>query len=139
MENNKKVFTVDGKCPEGCHECCSCFLPLNDYEINKIKKTIRRNGIKAINRSNIITGEFVDICPFVNDEGKCNIYVNRPEVCKRFKCDEDGTKAFNHADKRIVNMFTEFFPDSILPKDTPDAELIDGLYQEKKNKVYKNI
>ena len=41
MGIDKYNFTVNGKCPEGCNECCSNILTVSDKEINRIKKYIK--------------------------------------------------------------------------------------------------
>ena len=131
----KQVYKINGECPESCFKCCSMYLPLNDYEINKLKKFVRRTGFKPIIRHNLFDKTFNDVCPFVMEDGKCAVYVNRPEVCSRFEC--DGTeKEFKHNDKRVVNLYKEIFQDIPLPKNAPDAEFMDEIYQDKKKQVF---
>lgn len=135
---SKIDLSVNGECvPEVCKsKCCTSILPLSDYEINKIKKYIKRNNITPHNRSNLIENKYKDICPFLSDDYKCEIYLMRPEVCKFYKCGEEASKPFCHGDKKIINMLTTFDPDTFIPPDAPNVEELDKIYQSKKKEIY---
>lgn len=135
-------YKVDGKCdPSVCHsQCCASILPLSDYEINKIKKYIRRNNILAVNRNadQSVFGnedEYVNICPFLSEDFQCNIYVHRPEICRNYLCGEDRWN-FNDRDKKIIDMLSTFYPnEKCLNK--PNVEMLDEMYQAKKEEIKK--
>lgn len=129
-------YMVNGQCQDDCGKCCSSILPLNDHEIKKIKQYIRRNNIQPLNKNtNIYNDEYVDVCPFLTETNRCKIYIHRPEVCKRFFCGDRKLAAFNHRDKHMVNMLTEFFPDEPC-YNAPNVKEIDSIYQNKKEKAY---
>lgn len=129
----KKDYTINGECPKDCNRCCTAVLPLSDYEINKIKKYIRRNNIKPYNPNiNLNNPKFIDVCPF-SQNGRCAIYVNRPSVCKWFNCNGNKGK-FDHSDKKMVNMLTEFYPEEICAN-RPDIDIINLQYQEQKHRA----
>ena len=128
----------ENKCPEGCTKCCSSNLPLSDYEINKIKKVIRRKGIKPFNRNERCKKEdkYIDICPFLNDEGKCSIYFYRPDICRLYDChNEEATRALNHRDKHMINFMKEFFPDYPCAN-APDITALSAYYEQKKRQAF---
>ncbi len=129
----KKDYSNHGVCPKDCDKCCSSVLPLSDYEINKIKKYIRRNNIQPNNpNADLNNPKFVDICPFRTSNG-CSIYVNRPSVCKWFNCFGNKGK-FDHSDKHLVNMLLEFYPDEVCASQ-PNIEFLDLQYQESKHRA----
>lgn len=135
MGIDKYNFTVNGKCPEGCNECCSNILTVSDKEINRIKKYIKDNNIAIHNHNTIFSG-YVDKCPFVNKDGKCDIYSVRPEICSYFDCSKKlEYRPFNHKDKSVVNMLLTFNPQAFCPN-APDIAELNKTYQEKKKKVY---
>ena len=126
--------TIDGEC-SGCGRCCTSILPLNDKEINNIKKYIRRNNINPINRNNNINQtEYIDVCPFLNEENRCNIQDYKPEICRKFMCNS-SINNFNHIDKHIINMMSEFYPNEIC-FNQPDVEILNNIYQNKKAQVF---
>lgn len=105
-------FTKDGKC-SNCGQCCSDFLPLSNEEILRIKRYIKKHGIKE-QRHNYLQG--IDItCPFRSEaEQKCLIYEIRPAICRQFMCnytEKDIMKAkFDfHKINKVVAMRSEFF------------------------------
>ena len=55
--------TINGRC-SSCGNCCSNILLLTDKEISKIKKYIKENNIKPVNRNSILNNEYKDVCPF---------------------------------------------------------------------------
>lgn len=125
-------------CPEGCSKCCSSILPLSNYEINKIKKVIRRNGITPFNRNakSSKSDKYIDICPFLNNEGKCSIYFYRPDICRLYDChNERSTLPFNHHDKHMTNFMKEFFPEYPCAN-APDITAISAYYEQKKEQAY---
>ena len=78
-------YTINGEC-SGCGRCCTNILPLSQKEIQKIKSYIGQYKVTPVNRNNVLTKEYSNVCPFLSKENKCNIYKVRPEICKRFIC-----------------------------------------------------
>lgn len=105
-------FTKDGEC-SNCGNCCSDILPLSSEEVRRIKKYIKKNGIKE-QRHNALIG-YDMTCPFRNEaERKCSIYEVRPAICRQFMCnhtEQDIMKAkVNfHKINEVVFMRSEFF------------------------------
>ena len=104
--------TVNGEC-SNCGACCSDFLPMSDEEVKRIKRYIKKHGIKE-QRHNFVDGlDFT--CPFRDDANKkCLVYEVRPAICRQFMCNhtqEDIMKAkFDfHRINRVVVMRSEFF------------------------------
>lgn len=129
-------YTENGKCPSSCGRCCTNLLPLSDYEIKKIKQYIKHHTIKINNpnkNNNVFTDYYKDVCPFLDEDKRCQIYIQRPEVCKWFMCDGNEGE-FSHADKKIINMIQVFFP-SERCVGAPDVEILNKQYQDKKTHV----
>lgn len=139
MEYFKKIdHTINGCC-SGCGDCCANVLPISKEEVGRIKQYIKKNNIVPVNRNNILIGEYIDICPFLSKENKCNIYEIRPEVCRNFLCSEilnHTGENINHRNKHIINMLTEFYPDAFVPNKIPNLVEINKLYEGKKRKAY---
>ena len=122
----------------GGAKCCTNILMISEKEILRIKNYIGRNLIKPINYSNILTGEYVDKCPFLNKNMRCNIYEVRPEVCKCFDCNlykKEKQTMPNYRDKKIVNMLLTFNPNAIIPN-APDVEKMNKEFSQKKRQAY---
>lgn len=81
-------FTNNGVCSQ-CGGCCTDLLYVSEKDIKTIKKYMEKHEIhEHTNRSVLDTTSAVDItCPFLTDEGSCQIYEVRPNICKTFKCD----------------------------------------------------
>lgn len=129
-------YTKDGLCPEDCGKCCTSILPLTEREIKKIKQYVRRNNIQSLNQNtNPNNDKYVDKCPFLTENNRCKIYIHRPEVCRRYMCGDRELGSFNHRDKKLVNMITEFFPDEEC-FNAPDVNRMDAEYQRRKEEIY---
>lgn len=81
--------TINGKC-SCCGDCCGNKLPMNQEEINTIKKYIKKHNIKpTIRVLNVLATPTIDLrCPFLDEtkELKCKIYPVRPQICREFIC-----------------------------------------------------
>lgn len=97
-----------------CKSKCCKVVPINDifYRANEDKRT--RSVIKEeSHREGFITPITVGLkCCYLKDDGECNIYDDRPNVCKVFgddshilmSCDfqdKDGNKRSRQAKRRI--------------------------------------
>ena len=127
--------TINGKCSQ-CGTCCTNILMVSDKEVKKIKKFIKKNNIKLINRNNVLTQQYDNTCPFLTKNNKCMIYEVRPEQCRHFICSEymNNKSYFNHLDKHIINMLLTFSPDSYCP-DAPDIQGMNEVYDKEKQKL----
>lgn len=91
-----------------------------------------------INRNTALDKDFKDICPFLNEENKCQIYEVRPEICSRFICSafkDTSIPPLNHRNKRIINMITTFMGEKACPN-APDLVGLNKFYESKKKEVY---
>lgn len=141
MKNKDLDFTINGNC-SNCGLCCQAILTISEKEIQKIKSYIGKNKIKPINRHSIVDKEFIDICPFLDQQNKCLIYPVRPEVCKRFMCSQyqsPDAPFFNHLDKHIVNMYDVFFKNSYYPKPEIDLKTENEKYENQKSKLVSQL
>lgn len=86
------IFTDRGSC-DGCGECCGQYLPLTKKEIKRLKRYVRRNGVKP-------TPEFLRygdkyifscLCPFLGSDRRCMVYDVRPAICRAYRCDRHKT------------------------------------------------
>lgn len=103
-------LTIGGKCSQ-CGACCATFLPLSDREIRRIRAYIKRHHILPVRHSDddsVIDG----VCPFCDtskEREKCRIYKVRPNICRRFICSETRGHRMGCAERRIINMWDEFY------------------------------
>lgn len=89
MEHGCYNFTKNGECSK-CGNCCSALLPLTQTEINKLKKIIKTRHIKPHTQPVVV--QAIDLsCPFLTDDNLCQIYDDRPYICRIFKCDSKPT------------------------------------------------
>lgn len=126
--------TINGKC-SGCGNCCSNILLLTEKEINKINKYIKKYKIKPINRNSILNTEYKDVCPFLNNDNKCNIYPIRAKICKTFMCDNSKREDIDYLNVKVVNMIKTFFPKEYCPE--IDLSFIEKRIKELQNKLRK--
>lgn len=107
-----KDFTVNGEC-SGCGNCCSNILPMNEEEISRLRKWVKKNHYEAHRCNYPFAKEIQDLtCPFRNEkENKCDIYEIRPTICKDYRCDKfkNGDKPIAIKDARIVFLREEIF------------------------------
>lgn len=135
MAENNFDYTVNGECPAGCHKCCANILTVSKEEVARIKKYINKNKV-TVNNPNTIFSGYIDKCPFVNEQGKCNIYEVRPEICSYYSCHNiHEYRPFNHQNKEVINMLLTFKPNAFCP-DAPDVKALNLIYQTKKKQVY---
>jgi hypothetical protein len=99
----QKFEPVDLKNPKciNCNECCGIMVNISKFEMEKIKRFLRRNRgiVKKINSKNKILPLSNDIgldlrCPFSIDK-KCIINSVKPEICEKFHCSPELCSTFN--------------------------------------------
>lgn len=131
--------TINGECNFDCGgKCCSAILLLTSNEILKIKKYLKKHPeIKPTNYTPILSEEFVDKCPFLdNESSKCKIYEVRPEICKRFICSKyknPDYKPMNYNYTKVINMLTTFT--NLNCPQAPDLTGLNNLLGEKKREA----
>lgn len=133
MDINNHVEASGNCC--NCGKCCSDVLLITKEEEIRIKKYIRENNIKVVNRNSILSNtQQVNICPFLNKDNKCNIYEDngkpiRPEICQNFLCSQyfkEKEKIQDYTKVKVVSMMQTFFPEIFLlqPIDVTDLQKI---------------
>lgn len=82
-------YTENGGCV-GCGNCCGNYLPLTEDEIKRIKRYVKRHGIKEQRHLIPLADAAFDLmCPFLDTgkaKDKCTIYSVKPEICTSFLC-----------------------------------------------------
>lgn len=128
--------TKDGACSR-CGACCSCLLILSEGEKARIKKYLKEHPeVKMNDRNSALQTKFVDVCPFLNEENKCEIYPVRPSICSRFTCahfKDPNYKPLDHSYKKIINMVETFMNKPCI--NAPDINELNEMYQEKKREA----
>lgn len=96
---------------KGCGECCSNYLPLRREEI----KTMRK--LAKIENRHPLRKDWYERCPFLNNSNKCDIYENRPLICKEYSCynfenniyNENAFKDIPFGEFNLVDIRKEIF------------------------------
>lgn len=111
MKTNKELLpisvkdsTKDGKC-SNCGHCCSTFLPLSQGEIDRIKGYLR-NHPKITEEQHVDweKGSMYMTCAFRDSKKKtCKIYEVRPEICRKFICNQPKGIIRHNRDKAMAN------------------------------------
>ena len=63
-----------------CGKCCSNYLPLTENEIQEMKKTAKKEN------KHLLDKDWYNTCPFLNYKNECDIYENRPMICREYDC-----------------------------------------------------
>ena len=102
------MSTFECKC---CGNCCSNFLPLRKEEIRTMKKLAKKE-----NKHPLIK-DWYGRCPFLNNNNKCDIYENRPLICREYTCykfknhiyNEEIFKNIPETDFKLTDVRKEIF------------------------------
>lgn len=86
-----------------CGKCCSNFLPLRKNEIEIMKKMAKKENKHPLRK------DWYAICPFLNNNNRCDIYENRPLICREYSCYNYknhiyNTEAFKNIDSKDFNL-----------------------------------
>lgn len=109
MEDNNLLpkcedFTTNGKCSK-CGECCSNLLPLTNKEIKRLRYLVKKRNLKPYTRvsesTNVFGNTYDMTCPFLNKENKCEVYEDRPYICRTFMCNKK--ELTNQDIKKMIN------------------------------------
>ena len=87
------------KC-EGTEICCSQPASISGYEAKRLKKLGATIGRK---KGKWVLNPDYETCHFLS-EGKCSIYQCRPEVCKKFTCEAEGSVMWVEIEKMAREM-----------------------------------
>lgn len=80
----KDLYTPKGDC-KGCGECCARFLPMSQFDLQRLYVYVQKHHIKPHER----TAGAIDLtCPYLTDTKECTVYHARPEVCRTYRCDK---------------------------------------------------
>ena len=80
----KDLYTSRGIC-KGCGECCSRFLPMSEFDMQRLCSYVRKHHIKPQKR---VARGINLMCPYLTDAKECAVYHARPEVCRTYRCDK---------------------------------------------------
>ena len=94
-----------------CGECCSNYLPLQEKEIMRMKELAEKENKHPIRQ------DWYDRCPFLNNNNKCDIYSERPLICRQFTCYNyknhiyvtEAFKKLSPTDFKLVDLRKEIF------------------------------
>lgn len=94
-----------------CGNCCSNFLPLSKEELRIMKILAKKE-----NKHPLIK-DWYSRCPFLNNNNKCDIYEDRPLICREYDCykfenniyNEEIFKNINKDDYELVDLRKEIF------------------------------
>jgi len=81
-----------------CGECCSNYLPLRKEEINTMKKLAQTEN------KHPLRNDWYERCPFLNNNNKCDIYENRPLICKQYSCYNFKNNIYNLQVFKNINL-----------------------------------
>lgn len=86
MKTKKSRF----KCKDNCCECCGV-VPMPKYFFDAHIPQMRRPVKKFMfdNRGRVWSFTFDGMCIYLDSDNRCTIYDERPDVCRRFGCDDD--------------------------------------------------
>lgn len=84
IQTVEDIYTSKGDC-KGCGECCSRFLPMSKFDMQRLCNYVRKHNIKPQKR----VARGIDLmCPYLTDTKECAVYHARPEVCRTYRCDK---------------------------------------------------
>lgn len=88
------------KCKK-CGKCCSNYLPLKQEEIKTMKKLAKKENKLVLDKNYYLR------CPFLNNNNTCDIYENRPMICRGYDCNkfEEGKVSQNMIKEIQENSF----------------------------------
>ena len=133
----------DSPC-ENCGRCCANILMLSDYEIQKIKKYIKKHNITVQNHNSLALKEDANICPFrrnrENDEKNntyCSIYPVRPSICKSYSCNPKFRETMDYNSVKAINMLFTFGGENQFSVKAPDLTFVNKRIKELQDKIKK--
>jgi Fe-S-cluster containining protein len=108
-------------CKKGCSFCCHQVIPVNEHEVNHIISNyhdkVDQLDLVALEKQITATMENVKEtrtfdemkCAFLNDDGACTIYEQRPTICRAFSMldKNEGCNVFNETNDGLGLVATE--------------------------------
>lgn len=100
----KDLYTPKGNC-KGCGECCSRFLPMSEFDLQRLYVYVQKHHIKPHKH----TAGAIDLtCPCLTDAKECAVYRARPEVCRTYRCDKqvrgENLDFYESGSARVMDM-----------------------------------
>lgn len=80
----KDLFTPKGNC-KGCGECCSRFLPISQFDMQRLSNYVFEHNVKV---HEVVKGTLDLTCPYLDENKECAVYTARPEICRAYRCDK---------------------------------------------------
>jgi hypothetical protein len=101
----KDLFTPKGNC-KGCGECCSRFLPMSEFDIQRLSNYVFNHNVKPHME---VDGAIDLTCPYLDENKECAVYTARPEVCRVYRCDKqvrgELLDFYGWSDAKITDMW----------------------------------
>jgi len=84
--DNIEITDQQSKCLE-CNECCEFIeIPTTMFNNSVMEYYLARGTQFVINPAGILMIRIHEPCVFLQSDGSCEIYDNRPEVCRTYMC-----------------------------------------------------
>lgn len=80
----KDLYTPKGNC-KGCGECCSRFLPMSEFDMQRLSNYVFKHNVKV---HEVVKGTLDLTCPYLDKNKECAVYTARPEICRAYRCDK---------------------------------------------------
>ncbi len=99
------------KCKEGCFECCTA-VDYTEEEEKRMMRSLRKQGHKEPPN-----GKGKGYCKFLDKDGKCSVYRERPIICRAFgKVETPFLRCSYNRDHDSPRLFAEFINYGKQPK-----------------------
>ena len=101
----KDLFTPKGNC-KGCGECCTRFLPMSTFDIQRLSNYVFDHNVKP----HVEVDGAIDLtCPYLDENKECAVYIARPEICRVYHCDNqvrgESLDFYGWPDAKIMDMW----------------------------------
>lgn len=101
----KDLFTPKEDC-KGCGECCTRFLPLSTFDVQRLSNYVFDHDVKPHAK---VDGAFDLTCPYLDENKECAVYIARPEICRVYRCDKqvrgESLDFYGFPDAKIRDMW----------------------------------
>ncbi|WP_374079334.1 YkgJ family cysteine cluster protein [Bdellovibrio bacteriovorus] len=109
---------IETSCKKGCSTCCHMEVEITSYESEILEKLVRDGHIIERSRLQKQSERFLqdaiwregvrnltNRCVFLNDEGACSIYENRPVMCRRHSVTSPAKNCETLDSKIVIRYF----------------------------------
>ena len=101
----KDLYTPKGDC-KGCGECCSRFLPMSEFDMQRLSNYVFDHDVKPHME---VDGAIDLTCPYLDENKECAVYTARPEVCRAYRCDKhvrgESLDFYGFSNAKITDMW----------------------------------